>query len=76
DAVGHGFRLTGTGTEVPRRFATGCGAGLLRRPFLRLPGELACEPWDDYTSSFVAGGVDPRTVITPEESASRDEGLE
>jgi phospholipid/cholesterol/gamma-HCH transport system substrate-binding protein len=75
DAVGHAFRLMGIGTEAPRRWATGCGAGLLRRPFIRLPGELACEPWEDFASSFIGGGIDPRTLVTPEISASRDEGV-
>lgn len=76
NAVGHGVRLAGTSVEAPRRFTSGCRAGLLRRPFARVPGELACEPWEEFAGSFVSGGVDPQRAINQEKAASQDEGLE
>jgi ABC-type transporter Mla subunit MlaD len=75
NAVGHGVRLTGTSVEPPRRLTSGCRAGLLPRPFYRDPGDLACEPWEDFAASFLSGGIDPRRSINQEKAASRDEGL-
>lgn len=75
NAVGHGVRLTGTSVEAPRRLTSGCRAGLLPRPFLRKPGDLACEPWEDFASSFVGGGVDPERLVNPQKAASQDEGV-
>ena len=36
--------------------SSSCDAGQLARPFDRIPGALACDPWTGYAQSFVGGG--------------------
>lgn len=78
DAAGHGIRVMGVLPEVSRRLTSSsadCTSGLLRRPFDRIPGTLACDPWTGYLDSFVGGGLDPRKEVTPADTASRDRDL-
>jgi len=61
DANGHlinlGLGLYPTGpppSATSKELGPGdCTAGALKRPYTRLPGALACQPWEDYESSSV-----------------------
>lgn len=41
------------------------GSGSLPRPFIRTPGSIAGEPWDDYASSFIGGARDASEYAIP-----------
>lgn len=61
DANGHAARV---GIVLPpastRALAPDSNsAGQLKAPYLRTPGSLEGQPWDDYDKSFVAGGQGP-----------------
>ncbi|MHB8690339.1 MAG: MlaD family protein [Solirubrobacteraceae bacterium] len=55
---GHGVLLLAYMRPAPQQAIapSSCAAGQLARPFDRVPGALACEPWTDYFKSFVGGG--------------------
>ncbi|MBJ7328541.1 MAG: MCE family protein [Solirubrobacteraceae bacterium] len=74
DAAGHGLNVFGTAVDVPRRLVSSsdCTAGLVPRPFARVPGQNACDPWDDYAKTFLSGTPDPLSLPTPAQRASRD----
>lgn len=61
DAAGTLARLGFTPGNVERHnnlvnSSDGPIAGLLERPFFRMPGSLEGEPWSDYSDSFISGG--------------------
>jgi phospholipid/cholesterol/gamma-HCH transport system substrate-binding protein len=55
---GHGGLVLAYPRPPPQRpvLTPSCGSGWLERPFDRIPGQLACDPWLDYSGSFVGGG--------------------
>lgn len=62
DAVGHILSTAGGNGQngIPPSTALGgvigpdeCTPGQLARPFVRVPGALGCEPWNDYEDSFI-----------------------
>lgn len=64
---GHGMLLINTSSAPPRQPITppNCGPGWLLRPFDRIPGQQACDPWLDYVASFIGGGRAPGSYLTP-----------
>jgi virulence factor Mce-like protein len=57
NANGHGALVFAYPRPAPQRPITSptCSSGWLLRPFDRVPGELACDPWVGYYKTFVAG---------------------
>lgn len=60
DAVGHMMNAAvGDAQMLPMSTASDeigpdeCTPGLLERPYIRLPGTLQCEPWEDFEDSFI-----------------------
>jgi phospholipid/cholesterol/gamma-HCH transport system substrate-binding protein len=58
NANGHGGLVLAYPRPAPQRpvLTPSCESGWLERPFDRIPGQLACDPWLDYVKSFVGGG--------------------
>ncbi len=58
NANGHGGLVLAYPRPPPQRpvRSPSCDSGWLERPFDRIPGQLACDPWLDYWRSFVGGG--------------------
>jgi phospholipid/cholesterol/gamma-HCH transport system substrate-binding protein len=58
NANGHGGLVLAYPRPPPQRpvRTPSCDGGWLERPFDRIPGQLACDPWLDYFKSFVGGG--------------------
>ena len=64
DATGHLIRtLGGIHPFLPPSTAAAgaieadnCGPGLLKPPYIRVPGVNECQPWTDYDQSFFGGG--------------------
>jgi phospholipid/cholesterol/gamma-HCH transport system substrate-binding protein len=57
DANGHAIRITAVGTATPVGdvdAATGSGAGYLKAPFVRVPGQPAKQPWVAFRDSFLS----------------------
>jgi phospholipid/cholesterol/gamma-HCH transport system substrate-binding protein len=65
NANGHGAIVLAYPRPAPQRpvRSPSCAAGWLLRPFDRVPGQLACDPWLDYAKSFV-GGAKPDSAYT------------
>lgn len=65
NANGHGTLVLAYPRPAPQRpvKSPSCGSGWLLRPFARLPGQLACDPWTGYAGSFV-GGAKPDSAYT------------
>jgi hypothetical protein len=68
---GHGGLVLVYPRPAPQRPVSpgSCAAGWLLRPFDRLPGQLACEPWTNYASSFVGGGKPDSSYLTAAQQA-------
>jgi phospholipid/cholesterol/gamma-HCH transport system substrate-binding protein len=58
NANGHGGLVLAYPRPAPQRpvLTPSCDSGWLERPFDRIPGQLACDPWLDYFKSFIGGG--------------------
>jgi phospholipid/cholesterol/gamma-HCH transport system substrate-binding protein len=58
NASGHGWLVLAYPRPAPQRpiRSPTCASGWLLRPFDRVPGELACDPWLNYYKTFVGGG--------------------
>jgi hypothetical protein len=67
NANGHGALVLAYPRPAPQRpvSAPSCASGWLLRPFDRIPGQLACDPWLNYFESFVGGGK-PDAAYTPQ----------
>lgn len=67
NANGHGGLVLAYPRPAPQRpvLTPSCQAGWLLRPFDRVPGQLACDPWTDYFKTFVGGGRPPSSYLTP-----------
>jgi phospholipid/cholesterol/gamma-HCH transport system substrate-binding protein len=65
NANGHGGLVVAYPRPAPQRpvRTPSCSSGWLLRPFDRIPGQLACDPWLDYFKSFV-GGAKPDSAYT------------
>ena len=65
NANGHGGLVLAYPRPAPQRpiKSPSCTSGWLLRPFDRVPGQLACDPWLDYFKSFV-GGAKPDSAYT------------
>jgi ABC-type transporter Mla subunit MlaD len=64
---GHGGLVLVYPRAAPRRpvASPSCRAGWLLRPFFRIPGQAACDPWTSYASTFVGGGRSEASYLTP-----------
>jgi phospholipid/cholesterol/gamma-HCH transport system substrate-binding protein len=62
---GHGALVLAYPRPAPQRpvKSPSCESGWLLRPFDRVPGQLACDPWLNYFRSFV-GGAKPDSAYT------------
>jgi hypothetical protein len=67
NANGHGALVLAYPRPAPQRAVASpsCGSGWLLRPFDRVPGQLACDPWTAYLKTFVGGGKPPTSYLTP-----------
>jgi phospholipid/cholesterol/gamma-HCH transport system substrate-binding protein len=65
NANGHGALVLAYPRPAPQRpvKSPSCGSGWLLRPFDRVPGQIACDPWTNYFRSFV-GGAKPDSAYT------------
>jgi len=65
NANGHGTLVLAYPRPAPQRpvKSPSCEPGWLLRPFDRVPGQLACDPWVNYPQSFV-GGAKPDSAYT------------
>ena len=65
NANGHGAVVLAYPRPAPQQpvKSPSCAPGWLLRPFDRVPGQLACDPWVNYFESFV-GGAKPDTAYT------------
>jgi phospholipid/cholesterol/gamma-HCH transport system substrate-binding protein len=68
---GHGVQVLFSPRPAPQRPipSDSCGPGWLLRPFDRPPGALGCDPWTNYTQSFVGGGQPPTSFLTAAQQA-------
>ncbi|HWF55855.1 MAG TPA: MlaD family protein [Solirubrobacteraceae bacterium] len=68
---GHGAAIVPYIRPAPQQPITppSCLPGWLLRPFDRLPGELGCDAWTDYTESFVDGGRPDGNYLTAAQQA-------
>lgn len=71
NANGHGWLVLAYPRPAVQRPITppSCSAGWLLRPFDRVPGELACDPWTGFYKSFIAGARNPTSYLTPAQQA-------
>jgi phospholipid/cholesterol/gamma-HCH transport system substrate-binding protein len=71
NATGHGWLVLAYPRPAVQRPVTppSCSAGWLLRPFDRVPGELACDPWTDFYTSFIGGARNPTSYLTPAQQA-------
>jgi phospholipid/cholesterol/gamma-HCH transport system substrate-binding protein len=71
NANGHGWLVLAyprPAPQVPVSYGS-CSAGWLLRPFDRLPGQLACDPWTDYYKTFIAGAKPVTSYLTAAQQA-------
>ncbi len=68
---GHGGLVLAYPRPAPQRpvKSPSCSSGWLLRPFDRVPGQLACDPWVNYADSFVGGGKPDSAYLTAAEQA-------
>jgi phospholipid/cholesterol/gamma-HCH transport system substrate-binding protein len=71
NANGHGWLVLAYPRPAPQKPITppDCGSGWLLRPFDRVPGQLACDPWTDYYKTFVGGARQPTSYLTAAQQA-------
>jgi phospholipid/cholesterol/gamma-HCH transport system substrate-binding protein len=71
NANGHGWLVLAYPRPAPQKPITppDCGSGWLLRPFDRIPGQLACDPWTDYHKTFVGGAKQPTSYLTAAQQA-------
>jgi phospholipid/cholesterol/gamma-HCH transport system substrate-binding protein len=68
---GHGWLVLAYPRPAPQTpvSSPSCAAGWLLRPFDRLPGQLACDPWTDYYKTFVGGAKPASSYLTAAQQA-------
>ena len=71
NANGHGWLVLAFPRPAPQTpvKSPSCAAGWLLRPFDRVPGQLACDPWLDYSKTFVGGARDAASYLTAAQQA-------
>jgi ABC-type transporter Mla subunit MlaD len=68
---GHGALVLAYPRPAPQRpvRSPSCQSGWLLRPFDRVPGQLACDRWLNFASSFVGGAQPDSAYLTPADQA-------
>lgn len=68
---GHGALVLAYPRPAPQQpvKSPSCAPGWLLRPFDRYPGQLACDAWTNYASSFVGGAKADSSYLTAAEQA-------
>jgi hypothetical protein len=66
NANGHGWLVLAYPRAAPQTpvRSPSCAAGWVLRPFDRLPGQLACDPWTGYYKTFVGGAKPAPSYLT------------